>query len=324
MVRLTSVSAVLMLVILLALSPALSPDAEALAADCTSANITINSCKVSPDLIRVDFYADSPSRVEKLDYVFRPALGPELTYGVKSSPDLRDVSIRVTATNEYTFIASTERHIAEVHIFEPECLPEVYISSRAACELIGDEALIPEGSACADYPTIDTRVRCRFYNVEPPTVDIPEECRILGGTDRENCLSHHIELVPCLAEEDDLAALECAEGVIGLGNITAAKLKCDERALGSRPACIEPLREKVYRITRFKFQLLGRKAGSLLWEGVTEEVIVSFISNLEVRTQVFNSVDITQKISIINQVQQLWDEFLFNAEPQVLSHREEG
>lgn len=323
MARVTYVPVVLVLMLLVASAITFSPDAGALATDCASANITIHSCKVNPEMVKVEFYADCPSHVEKLDYVFKPALGPELTYGVKSSPELKDVSLRMTGSNEYTFTASTENQVSEVHIFEPECLPDVYISSRAACELIEDEALVPEDSACADYPTIEARVRCRFYNVEPPAVDIPEECRILSGSEREDCLSHHIELEPCLAEEDDLAALECAEDVIGLGNITAARLECDSLALGSRPACVQALREKVYRMARFKFQMLSRKARSLLWEGVTEETIVTFISNLEVRTQAFNSVDtVAEKINIISQVQQLWDEFLFNAEPQVLSHRE--
>ncbi len=325
MARLTYVSVILGLVLLLVLSPALSPDAEALATDCASANITIHSCKVNLEMVKVEFYADSLSQVEKLDYVFKPALGPELTYGVKSSPDLKNVSLRMTASNEYTFTANTEHHIAEVHIFEQKCLRKVYVSSRAACVLIDDEAIISEGSACADYPSMGARVRCRFYTIEPPSVDPPEECRILSGTDRAECISHYTELGPCLAEEDDIAALECAGGVIGLGNFTAAKLGCDELAPGSKPACIELLREKVYRMTRFKFQLLSRKAKSLLWEGVTEETIVTFISNLEVRAQAFNSVDtVTEKINIINQAQQLWDEFLFNTEPQVLSNREEG
>lgn len=324
MARFTYFPAVLVVAALVALALASSPEAGALAQDCAHAILTIDSCKVNTEMVKVMFRADTVTPAEELRYTLTPSLGTELYYGATKSPGLKNVSLRLSGTNEYTLMATSPGvEISEVHIFDSRCTGENYVSSRSECAATGQEDFFSEGSVCSDYPSIQDRVRCRLYNVEPATVDVPEECRILAGTERTACISHHVELEPCLAEENDTAALECAEALIGLGDINASRLECDRLVAGSRPGCIEPLREKVYRMTRFKFQLLGSKARSLLWEGVTEENIVTFISNLEVRTQAFNSVDtVTEKINIVTQVQQLWDEFLFNAEPQVLSNRE--
>ncbi len=303
----------------------LAPEASAAVTRCSDANLTISSCKVSSGILRVSYSAQTLTNVEKLSYVFTPALGEDLFYGATSSQGFPDVTLRSLGSGNHTLTMRPGTEISEVHVSDPLCTGGQYVSARAACELTTTENFLTDTPSCADYPSIEARVRCRLYTLSTASSDIPEECRIFEAAEEQGCIARHKELTPCLSRSTDDDALSCGRGVIGMANFTAEKARCDSLAGTDREACVLTLKAKVDRMALFTFRLLGQKARTLLLKGVDESKIVTFISLVEVRAQAYQSVPtLKEKMNIVSQVNQLWEEFLFSAEPQVLSHVEES
>ena len=284
--------------------------------DCSGRNLTVQSCSVYEDRVKVRFHSTMPSRPEQLSYRFSTSQGTTLHYGTSVSPDIADVGLKAIRGSEYELTFWTSQTLAVVHLSDPQCTQATYKSASADCPL--SAAAFPlEGTVCGNLPSVQARVRCRLYVIEPPQLDTPEECRVLAPTSRAGCVTFHRELLPCLGD-DTAESLRCARSVIAPGDIAAEAAACNVSGAAS---CLPALRDKAYRMTRFRLLLLRHQARSLLSRGVTEELVVDFISNLEVRMQAFNSVSTAaEKVNIITQVKQLWEEFLYNAEPQVLQH----
>lgn len=302
----------------------LAPEASAAVTRCSDANLTIRSCRVGSGILRVSYSAQTLTSVERLSYAFTPALGGEMSYGHVTTAGFPDVTLRSLGSGNYTFTMRPGTEISEVHVSDPACTGESYVSARAACEITTTENFLTDTPGCADYPSIEARVRCRLYTISTAT-DVPEECRILDAAGQVECITRHRELMPCLSRTTDDDILSCGRYVIGLANFTEDKARCSSLSGTDRDACVLTLKGKVDRMALFTFRLLGQKARTLLLKGVDESKIVTFISLVEVRAQAYKSVPTArEKANIISQVDRLWEEFLFSAEPQVLSYYEES
>ncbi len=317
--------AVLILILALVAILSLPVEVDAYTPSCENGEITIRWCRMNNDVMRVRFYANTVSDPKDLQYILTTSLDEEFWWGAITKGPIQDIALEWAGKTEYLFELDVDQPMSTIHISDPQCIGEHYLSDRATCELTTTVDFLDADSPCGDYPTLDGRVRCRLYRVGIPTNDVPEECRILSGAERSKCITEYDELMPCLHERDDASILACAERTIGLDTtVLNAKKECEARPEMEQASCLSSLGNQVNRMAKFKFRLLKQKVTSLMWEGVSEEHIITFISNLEVRTQAYNSVKTSiERINIVNQVQDLWDGFTFTAEPQVLSYFED-
>lgn len=287
------------------------------ASNCSAANITLRSCYVNRDLLQLRYHADTPTAPESLQYVFTTTENLKLTYGVARSEEIKDPHLNSVGNREYLLTFITSHEIASAHLSDPACQAE-YLSSSITCDYASGGVFSDAASVCGGQPSIPARTRCRLYLHESPSVDLPEECRIQGSAGRLSCILLRKQMLPCLAQNGS-DALSCARRVIGLGDLAQEKVVCASLAGAQKDTCMATLAEKVFRLVQFKFLVLQHRAASLLTRGATEELIVDFISNVEVRNQAFSSVaTIAEKQNIVRQVQHLWEDFLYNTAPQVM------
>ena len=132
---------------------------------------------------------------------------------------------------------------------------------------------------------------------------VPEECRVLNGTDRARCLTNYDWLQRCRHLSADPDRNKCYLAQINVTNIATHRIAC-----GSNLTCLDDLREKVFGFVKFRIYNLEEKAELLAdRELITEDQAIDFIQILELKKQSFNDAkNVTAKKAVVKEIQTEW------------------
>ncbi len=161
---------------------------------------------------------------------------------------------------------------------------------------------------CTQFETMKERIACRINLPEDQAQNnllfLPEECRVLNGTDRDNCIKTYSVIQQCRHLFTDKDRDSCYfNEVANLSNIPALRTAC-----ANNSACLDNLRAEVYGFVKFRIYNLEEKSEKLWGKGyLSQTETVSFIEGLEIKKQAFNNATtVDDKIAVIKQMQQDW------------------
>ncbi len=173
---------------------------------------------------------------------------------------------------------------------------------------------------CSSISTTQDRIRCRLSLAEENEYDyLPEECRAQVNQSREKCVANYKKAQACWTSLNDTERFSCAKSAFGLaGTVASQKAACDALTGTNRSNCILDLRDRVDVVVKFRIYNLEEKAQRLMNKGVSEELVVDFVTLMEKSKQEYNAAKIiAEKKSIVAQVQETWQLFITKAKPQV-------
>ena len=149
---------------------------------------------------------------------------------------------------------------------------------------------------------------------------MPEECRVIDNqTERQDCVNRYAILQVCWNKAIGEERFSCVREKLSLGNdISQEKANCNSKLNIERDSCFNDLRKKVYNTIKFKFYDLEERAEEMEELGVSEELIAEFVTNLELKKQVFNNAKTKEeRKQIILDVRKLWVGFIRDAREQI-------
>lgn len=173
---------------------------------------------------------------------------------------------------------------------------------------------------CSTITSARERIRCRINLQEENELNyLPEECRALNGSARGNCVSNYNLVQKCWDFARDEQRIGCAKREFGLnGTVASQKAICEGLTGTERSNCILQLRDKVDTVVKFRMYNLEEKAQRLKARGVSEELVVDFVTLIEQKKQEYNNAKTgEEKKAIVREVKELWQSFITNAKRQV-------
>ena len=171
---------------------------------------------------------------------------------------------------------------------------------------------------CSALKSINERVSCRIgLEGENEFNYLPEECRSLNGSSRENCKGFYSSVQSCWASVSDADSVACVRRQLNLGGDVSS----DVSSCAGDGVCLKDVAERVHSLNKFRLYNLEWKAEYLVEsEGVpiSRELLVDLVVNLELKKQEYNSaVDIEGKIQALRGVRQIWKSFADKVRTQV-------
>ena len=179
---------------------------------------------------------------------------------------------------------------------------------------------------CGDKTTLKERVMCRLNLTEDELRTelslryLPEECRVIENqTERQDCVNRYARLQVCWNKAIGEERFSCVREKLSLGNdISQEKANCNSKLNVERDGCFNDLRKKVYNMIKFRFYDLEERAEEMEKLGVNEDRIAEFVTNLELKKQVFNNAKTKEeRKQIILDVRKLWVGFIRDAREQI-------
>ncbi len=162
---------------------------------------------------------------------------------------------------------------------------------------------------CADLSSMKERIACRINLPEEQAQNnllfLPEECRVLNGIDRDNCIATYTVIQKCRHLTTDKDRDACFfNQVSDLHNVKSLRVAC-----AGNSSCVDNLRNQVFGYVKFRIYNLEEKAEKLWGRGfLTQNETVDFIDKLESKKQLFNTaVSVDDKKAIVMQMQQDWE-----------------
>lgn len=167
---------------------------------------------------------------------------------------------------------------------------------------------------CSELRTARERIKCRInLPFETELNYLPEECRELAGLQRARCVTNYQTVQRCFEFENDVAKVDCAKKNLVLTIVAEEKSKC-----ANNTTCIDELKGKVFDLVKFRIYNLEYKAQELKEKGVSEELILDFITAAEQKKVEFNNAQtIAEKKQIVQDVIKLWKDFVKKGKEQV-------
>lgn len=180
---------------------------------------------------------------------------------------------------------------------------------------------------CGNLETVRQRVNCRLglsnyeQEKELELKYLPEECNAMKGNQlkRDQCIVRYKSFQKCWRFKDGPERFNCVREGLRLGqNLSEEIKKCDDKLGTDRASCIKDVRELVFSDIKFRFYNLEERAENLLERSVDKELIVDFVTAIEIKKQEFNSAENnTERKQIIKDVQKKWKEFLEKVKQQI-------
>ena len=180
---------------------------------------------------------------------------------------------------------------------------------------------------CGNLETVRQRVNCRLdlsnyeQEKELELKYLPEECNAIKNNQlkRDQCIVRYKSFQKCWRFKDGPERFNCVREGLRLGqNLSEGIKKCDDKLGTDRASCIKDVRELFFSEIKFRFYNLEERAENLLKRGVDKELVVDFVTGIEIKKQEFNSADNNaERKQIIKDVQKKWKEFLEKAKQQI-------
>jgi hypothetical protein len=168
---------------------------------------------------------------------------------------------------------------------------------------------------CSTLGTLQERIRCRIGLKEENELNyLPEECKPLLGRKRVDCIKLYSATNKCFDIKDEDGKLNCARSAVNITDVRQEAANCKIKLGNEKDACMNNLKAKAYGLIKFRFYNLEYRAQQLKDKGVSEDLIVKFISDLELKKQSFNDAKSSaERKQMILDARQLWKDFLVNA-----------
>jgi hypothetical protein len=173
---------------------------------------------------------------------------------------------------------------------------------------------------CSDIDSNRERIRCRLNLDEENEYDyLPEECRTFINDSREACVQVYKATQKCWLYKKDSDRFICARSAVGIkGTVAEKKTECDGLLGNERADCILDLRENVDAVVKFRIYNLEEKAGCLMEDGVSQELVVDFVTLMEKKKLDYNEQDtIAGKKEVVSQIRKSWQSFVVKAKGQL-------
>ena len=173
------------------------------------------------------------------------------------------------------------------------------------------------GLKCGNLPTLRERVSCRLDLEEEEQEEelklyyLPEECRILNGSDRGLCIASYKSVQTCWKFPAGNERISCVKRVIKLESLQEQKEICNSKIGYEKNQCKEELKNKGYSLIKWHFYNLEEKAEDFMQRGlIDKESVVDFISKTEQNKIKFNDAETKEeRKDIILAVKEDWKEF---------------
>ncbi|MFH1750845.1 MAG: PEGA domain-containing protein [Candidatus Micrarchaeota archaeon] len=166
-----------------------------------------------------------------------------------------------------------------------------------------------------EYPEHWERIKCRINLPDGRKQEklpyIPEECRESENSTQSDCISTYNKLNACNAASNFVSREECAHKVLGIGNISGEKLKCNKMKEGNEKlACYQDLRRRTYALIKFRINSLSLQAERLSEMGVDEGNVIGLIGQIEEKIAQFNTAGgLENKKQVLWDVKKIWGDF---------------
>ncbi len=168
---------------------------------------------------------------------------------------------------------------------------------------------------CSNLPTMKERIACRINLKHENELNyLPEECRVLSGSERAICINNYKSTNQCFQQTTDSSRLNCARRALGL---QVADIQKNRDSCAGNQTCLIDLKNKVFTLIKFRFYNLEEKAQKLKEIGVTEDTVAGFIEALELKKQQFNSGTIDEKKQVVKDVINLWKQLVEQAKAEI-------
>jgi len=118
---------------------------------------------------------------------------------------------------------------------------------------------------CGNLPSIKDRVSCRLDLEEEDQEEelelyyLPEECRVLTGSERGICIARYKSVQTCWKFPLGDERISCVKRSMRLGTIQEEKDACNVLTGQDRSICVRELKNKIYDLIKWRFYNLEEK-----------------------------------------------------------------
>ncbi len=164
------------------------------------------------------------------------------------------------------------------------------------------------GLNCGQFASLNERIACRMRiqdtGVNARLAYLPEECRVLAGLERAECLQRFDAIQACRGLPSDGERDKCFSNKLKLKGVSELT-SCRDKA------CVGLVSEDVYKLAKFRIYNLEEKAEEIAEEfPKLEKPCVQIIADLELLKQEFNAaVNFSDKKDLLNKAKRIWLEF---------------
>ncbi|MBI2970822.1 MAG: hypothetical protein HYY37_00205 [Candidatus Aenigmarchaeota archaeon] len=278
---------------------------------CKIVNITITGCEKKGGNLSAAYRITNLDTTERLEYQFLTT-GGRLLFHEKNKHSIELDQLNVTAQGTALFLTTPDPGITKFQINVKNCGSRFPATASISC--IGNET---EEFPCASLILTYDRVRCRLRlpdderEAEAELYYLPEECRPMEGSARENCIGVYRSVQRCWKFAQGAARIGCVREQVSLGSFGEEKTACLVKSPSEKGQCIRSLREKLYAVIKFRFYDLEERAEEYLEKGADVGVVTDFVTSVEIMKQEFNKADTAEKRrGVILRVRDVWKEFL--------------
>jgi len=182
-----------------------------------------------------------------------------------------------------------------------------------------EKSRICPGLRCGHLENLGDRISCRLglsndelaqeFNI----LYFPEYCKVEETVDeKRECIALYQSLGACWQLDPGPKRGECAKNIIGLLDLGAEKVACQEKSGEDRVSCVQTLKERVENLIIFHLYELEVQAETLLANGaVLEQAVLDLETFIETRKQEVETAEsIKQWREIILEVRAQWKEFI--------------
>lgn len=187
------------------------------------------------------------------------------------------------------------------------------ISENTAEEEKQDEAKLK----CGNLGTLKERISCRLDLEEEDQEEelelyyLPEECRVLSGSERGICVARYKSVQTCWKFPIGDERVSCAKRSMNLATIQEEKEVCNKLTGENKSVCVRELKNKVYSLVKWHFYDLEERAEDFMARGLVDKAVVAdFIEKTEQNKAKFNEAKaIDDRKNIILAVREDWKDF---------------
>ena len=162
-------------------------------------------------------------------------------------------------------------------------------------EKINEEDAEREKIRCSGLETMKERVSCRLgldkerQERELELYYLPEECRAVYFTPREQCIARYKSVQTCWQFPAGSERVLCVKRVMKLGTLQEETEKCKSLEGDDKSACVKELSDKMYNMIKWRFYDLEERAEDFMARGlVGKDAVVDFIARVEENKIRFN------------------------------------
>jgi hypothetical protein len=171
---------------------------------------------------------------------------------------------------------------------------------------------------CSELDTVRERISCRLDLEEEDQEEelevyfLPEECRAVYFTPREECLERYESVQGCWQFPVGNERILCVKKVMNLGTIQEEKEKCSRLGGVQKLVCEDELKNKVYNLIKWRFYDLEERAEDFMHRNlIDKETATDFIITAEESKVKFNEVKaFEEKKNIILNVRIAWNDLM--------------